>query len=315
MTDATLQTAVLFPGQGSQEPDMGKDLAEHNADFMDLWIKAEKLSGQPLREIYWGGTNEDMAQTRALQPAMTVTNVSVFLHCKKHLSSMAVAGHSLGEFSALAAAEVLGVEEVIELAALRGRLMADAGGPDEGMTAVLKLPQSQVELIVESARAATSQEIRVANFNTPAQFVVSGKKDALDQVADLVKKEKGRAIPLPVSGAFHSPLMKEANKELAKVMETKDWRIPKCALFFNVTAKPEWDPAKIKDIMSRQMISPVRWIALMENVWGEGVRTFYEFGPKGVLSRMLGQILKQQDEDYKSEAVNGLEAAQNAFGS
>jgi [acyl-carrier-protein] S-malonyltransferase len=230
------------------------------------------------------------------------------------LNAAGVAGHSLGEFSALAAAEVLGVEETIELAALRGKLMADAGGPDEGMAAVLKLPQSKVELIVESARTATGLEIRVANFNTPAQFVVSGKKDALDQVADLVKKEKGRAIPLPVSGAFHSPLMKEANKELAKVMEKKDWREPKHPLFFNATGKPEADPAKIKDIMIRQMVSPVRWIALIETMWEQGARTFYEFGPKGVLTRMLGPILKEKTEEYQSEAVNGLETAQKIIG-
>jgi [acyl-carrier-protein] S-malonyltransferase len=288
---------------------MGKDLAEHDSEYMALWKKAEKISGRPLREIYWGGAEQDMADTRTLQPAMTVVNLSIWMFCGKSLNNVCLAGHSLGEFSALAAAGVLGLEDIIELTSIRGTLMADAGSDDEGMTAVLKLGLNRVEAIVDSARAATGLEIRIANYNTPAQFVVSGKKTALDAVAEQVKKEKGRAIPLPVSGAFHSPLIKGANKELAAVMAKKDWREPKSPVFFNATGKAESGSDKIKEIMGKQMVSPVKWTSIIENAWDRGARNFYELGPKGVLTRMLGPILKEKDEEYASESVSGLETA------
>jgi [acyl-carrier-protein] S-malonyltransferase len=309
MTENKLTAAVLFPGQGSQEPNMGRDLAEHDSDYMQLWKAAENISGEPLREIYWDGEDKDMARTRALQPAMTVVNLSLWMFCRKAFAKAGLAGHSLGEFSALAASGTLGVEETIRLTALRGRLMDEAGGDDEGMTALLKLSENQVERMVESARQATGLEIRVANYNTPVQFVVSGKKQALEAVAELAKKEKGRAIPLPVSGAFHGPLIKEANKELSAVMDKIDWRAPKHPVYFNATGNTEQDPAGIKKIMSRQMVSPVKWISIIENLRSDGSRSFFELGPKGVLTRMLPPILKDKEEEFESDSISNLAAA------
>ena len=209
--------AILFPGQGSQEQGMGRDAAEKHAEIMDLWKLAESESGLPLREIYWDGEAGDMADTRALQPALTVVNISLWLAVRDKLAPSATAGHSLGEFASLAAAGVLSVEDTVKAVTLRGRLMAGAGQPGHGMAAVVKLDQETVEAIVENAAKSTGRELRIANYNSPAQFVISGEKEALDAAAEAVKEAKGRAIPLAVSGAFHSPLIREAADEFARL--------------------------------------------------------------------------------------------------
>jgi [acyl-carrier-protein] S-malonyltransferase len=170
--------AVLFPGQGSQEKGMGRDLAESRSEAMDLWKLAENASGLPLREIYWDGSEADMADTRALQPALTAVNLSFWLLLGEKLAPAALAGHSLGEFAALAAAGVLPIQEVLTLTALRGRLMAEIKSPGDGMAAVLKLPQDAVEDIVNVARDVTGAELRIANYNSPEQYVLSGRKAA-----------------------------------------------------------------------------------------------------------------------------------------
>ena len=211
--------SIVFPGQGSQEPGMGRDLAEHWSDAMDLWKKAERLSGLPLREIYWDGDENAMAVTRNLQPALTVVNINLWCFLAERLRPCGVAGHSLGEFSALFAAQALSVEQTLELVCLRGKLMSDATNQDGRMAAILKLEQSQVEELVAAAAKLTGEEIRIANYNTPGQFVISGHAQAVDHVCAGVKPLKGRAMVLPVSNAFHSPYMSEAGLELAKYMD------------------------------------------------------------------------------------------------
>ena len=304
--------AVLFPGQGSQEKGMGRDLAEREPDCLDLWKKAEKASGLALREIYWDGEEADMARTDALQPAMTAVNLSLWLRAGSRLAPVGVAGHSLGEFSALAAAGVLSLDHVFSLTALRGKLMSQAGGPDQGMTAVLKLSLEQVEQIAAQAAEATGALCIAANRNTPAQFVLSGHKSALENAAEQVKEAKGRAVPLAVSGAFHSPLVAEAAAELAKAMDKMDWRAPRIPVVLNVTAAPEPDPAKLAEAMTKQMVSPVRWIETMACLWGLGARRFVELGPKGVLSRMCSPNLAPlgaAEGEWSAEGASTLEAA------
>jgi [acyl-carrier-protein] S-malonyltransferase len=304
--------AVLFPGQGSQETGMGRDLAEREPDCMDLWKRAEKASGLALREIYWGGEETDMARTDALQPAMTAVNLSLWLRAGARLAPLGVAGHSLGEFSALAASGVLSLDATLALTALRGKLMSQAGGPDQGMTAVLKLSLDQVEEIARAAAEATGALCIAANRNTPAQFVLSGHKAALEDAAGRIKEAKGRAVPLAVSGAFHSPLVEEAAAELARAMARLDWSAPRIPVVLNVTAQPQPDPAQVHAAMIRQMVSPVRWIETMASLWGMGCRRFVELGPKGVLTRMCAPNLAPlgaAEGEWSAESAATLEAA------
>ncbi|MFP5221387.1 MAG: ACP S-malonyltransferase [Acidobacteriota bacterium] len=299
MTTNAHTVAVLFPGQGSQEKGMGRDLAEASADAMDLWKQAEKISGLPLRNIYWDGDDAAMADTRNLQPAMTVTTLNLWQAVKPRLAPMGMAGHSLGEYAALAASEALPIRQVLELVSLRGRLMAEAGGKgaDEGaMAAILKVSLENVEAIVAKAAEATGGTLIVANYNTPGQYVISGRKDAVDQATGLCKEVKGRAIPLAVSGAFHSPLMAEPAAEIEKVLKKADWRAPSVPVFANVTGQGESDPDKLLGLLARQMTSSVRWIDTMAALYEAGARTFVEIGPKGVLTKMVKPNLDGKDD-------------------
>lgn len=300
--------SIIFPGQGSQEPGMGRDLAEHWSEAMDLWKKAERASGLPLREIYWDGDENAMAMTRNLQPALTVVNINLWCFLAEKLHPAAVAGHSLGEFAALFAARVLTLENVIELVCLRGRLMDEAVNQDGRMAAILKLDQTKVEELVAAAANLTGQEIRIANYNTPGQFVISGHAQAVDHVCAGVKPLKGRALVLPVSNAFHSPYMREAADELARHMDKLDWRDPKIPVYLNVTARPQADGQALKETVKQQMTSSVYWTQTIENQYADGMRSFVELGPKGVLSRMVAQILKDRD-GAQTLSVSTLEHA------
>ena len=259
---STVPTAVLFPGQGSQEPGMGRDVAEASKEAMELWKKAEQISGLPLRAVYWESDDAAlMADTKYLQPALTVVNVTLWQALSGKLSPACAAGHSLGEYSALAAAGALSPESTLELVSLRGKLMADAD-PDGkgGMAAILKLNREAVNEIAKAAAEATGEILIVANHNTPAQFVISGTKAAVEAALPLVKEKKGRAVPLPVSGAFHSPLMDTAAQELAKALNKMTWSRPRFPVYSNVTGKAVTDGESLRELATVQMISSVLWI-------------------------------------------------------
>lgn len=293
----TIQTAVLFPGQGSQESGMGRDLAESNREAMDLWKQAEKISKLDLRAIYWEGDDKAMADTRALQPALTVVNLNLWRELAGKVSPVATAGHSLGEYSSLAAAGVLGVDATLELVSLRGRLMAEADPEGKGtMAAMLKLSLADAESAVREVAESTGEMIGIANYNTPGQYVASGTKAAIAALQDAVKEKKGRALPLPVSGAFHSPLMREAATEMAKALEKASWSPAKFAVYPNVTGKATKDAGELKKLLLDQMTSSVRWIDTIGSQYTNGVRRFIECGPKGVLSKMVKPILDNQPE-------------------
>ncbi|THB68522.1 MAG: [acyl-carrier-protein] S-malonyltransferase [Desulfovibrio sp.] len=307
--------AVLFPGQGSQEAGMGRELAEAHKEAMDLWKQAERISGIDLRGIYGDGDELAMADTRNLQPALTAVDLGYWSYVASKLSPVMAAGHSLGEYSALAAASVLSVDSVLELTSLRGRLMAEADPSGQGaMGAILKLDLDTVEQVVADCREATNKELLVANYNSPAQYVISGHKEAVEAAAPMVKEKKGRLVPLPVSGAFHSPLMAEAAKELATVIAKLDWRKPAFPVVCNVTGQAETDADTIKDLMSRQMTSSVQWITTMNTMWQSSIRTFVEVGPKVVLTRLAGANLKDVTDDYTTQSINSLEAADELNG-
>ena len=312
MNATPVRPAALFPGQGSQEKGMGKALAESSAEAMELWTMAEKASGLPLREIYWDGDDAAMANTRNQQPAMTAVNLGLWYAVKPRLAPLCAAGHSLGEYSALAAAGVLSPKDAIALVSLRGRLMDEAGadGGAGRMAAVLKLSRDQVEDIVARAADASGKLLLVANYNSPGQFVLSGHAEAVEAAAALVKEEKGRAIPLAVSGAFHSPMMQEAAEELAKAMKGLTFHDPKFPVYCNVTGRPESDSRALADIMARQMTSQVLWIDTLSNMWNAGARVFVEIGPKGVLTKLLKANFQDTKEEWRGENI--ADAAQAA---
>lgn len=292
-----MDAALLFPGQGSQEPGMGRNLAEADRESMDLWKKAEKISGLDLRSVYWEGSEADMAMTGNLQPALTVVNLNLWRKLAPKLKPAATAGHSLGEFSSLAAAGVLPEDTVLELVSLRGRLMRDVDPEGKGsMAAVLRLSLQDVRECVAETANATGETIIVANYNTPGQFVVSGTKNAIAHIQAVVKERKGRALQLPVSGAFHSPLMEGAAREFAEAIKSikdSNWNKAAFDIYCNADPTPLRDAGAIRERMIRQMTSSVFWIDTITRQWDAGCRNFVECGPKGVLSRMVSPILQE----------------------
>ncbi len=288
--------ALLFPGQGAQESGMGRALAEHSSEAMDLWKKAENISKLPLREIYWDGDDLAMSDTKALQPALTVVNLALWQAVAGRFSPMCTAGHSLGEYASLGAAKALSFEKILELVTLRGRLMAEADPHGVGaMAAILKLELGKVqELVTQSLEQCAGQDgemLRIANYNTPGQFVLSGTKHAMDLALVGAKEMKGRGIALKVSGAFHSPLMSEAAAELAPVLQKAEWKKPIMPIYCNVHGKAVQDADLLRECMVAQMTSSVQWIDTMQAQHADGMDFFLEVGPKAVLSKMVAPCL------------------------
>jgi [acyl-carrier-protein] S-malonyltransferase len=304
---------------------MGRDIAEAYGDVMELWKKAERISRLPLRDIYWDGDDNAMADTRHLQPALTVANFALWMRLSAILAPQCAAGHSLGEYSALAAAGVLSIDTVLELVSLRGRLMSEADPEGKGaMAALLKLTVPQAKECVAAAKAATGEEIVVANYNTPAQTVVSGARAAIARVREEAGIRQGRAIPLPVSGAFHSPLMREAAAELATAIEGMGraaWKNARFSVYPNASATGEQDAQALRMQLVRQMTSSVHWTATIANQWDSGARVFVECGPKGVLSKMVEPILKdhpacaaEPDPAWTVRSIGNLRQLTEALG-
>jgi [acyl-carrier-protein] S-malonyltransferase len=212
------------------------------------------------------------------------------------------------------AAGALSLDDGIELVCLRGRLMAEADPEAKGgMAAMLKLNLADVEAIVEESSAATGLEIVVANYNTPGQFVISGSKQAIGDAVERAKARKGRGIPLPVSGAFHSPLMTGAAKEMEKALAKVTFSRPRFAVYCNVTGQAAAEADVLHECMRRQMISGVRWIDTINNQWKDGVRRWIELGPRGVLTKMLAQNLADAAGDervWQGESISTIEAAE-----
>lgn len=309
--------AVLFSGQGAQSPGMGRDLAEADTDAMACWKDAEKISGLPLREIYWEGDEDAMNDTRALQPALTVANLNLWraFSDRNAVKPVAAAGHSLGEFAALAAAGVLSPKSVLEITSLRGRLMAEADPEKRGaMAAIVKLDEPAVAQIVDEAGKESGSLIVPANYNTPTQIVVSGTREAVKLACEKAKARKGRAIELKVSGAFHSPLMEDANRELAPLLEKTEWKNPRFPVYCNVDARPVTSGEGAKKNILLQMLSPVYWVNLIRNLYLAGVRWWMEISPRAVLGKMVGPSLAGiagQCDSLRVDLLNSLTSVLN----
>lgn len=277
-----MKKAFIFPGQGSQFPGMAADLYAANKALME---KANDILGFRITDIMFEGSPEDLKATKVTQPA-------IFIHSSVLAMSIGekpdmVAGHSLGEFSALAAAGVLGFEDALRLVALRASEMQKCCEKVPGsMAAVIGLPDETIESI-----CAGIPGVLPANYNSPGQVVISGEESAVDE-ACLQLKAAGakRALKLPVSGAFHSPLMEPAREALAAAIDKTAFSIPLCPVYQNVTAAPTTDPVVIKDNLLRQLTSPVRWTASVRNMLADGADFFLELGPGTVLQGLVKRI-------------------------
>ncbi len=313
--DKSAVKAVLFPGQGSQEKGMGRDIAESWPEAMQVWKDAEKAAGQDLREIFWQGDAQAMQETRYLQPALFAAGLSLWLALGSRLQPQFAAGHSVGEFTALTAAGVLDYKNCLQLVALRARLMSEAGQNQAGkMLAVLRMDQETLSGIVEQVKEDTGGALCIANYNSPQQLVLSGSSSAVDVAHSWIKQKKGKAMPLPVNGAFHSSLMQEPARDLAAYMQKLYWHEPKIGLHLNVTGAPEKDPQIIMQNMQKQMISPVLWLQLVQDQWARGVRSWYELGPKDVLRKLLQYSLQDQEEAWEAVSVGSLQKVQEVLG-
>lgn len=312
MSKDTSKSAVIFPGQGSQEKGMGRDIAEAYPEVLELWKKAENKAAAPLREIYWEGDEEAMKQTQYQQPALVVASLGVWQLLSSSIRPEYFAGHSIGEYTALIATGVLDLQDGLELVSLRGRLMSEAGKSSSGkMAAILKLDQEMVQQIVDQKSESIREPILIANYNSPYQLVISGAPSAVDMAMDLAKQNKGRAIPLPVSGAFHSSLMQEPARELAKVMERFQWKSPTVPIHLNTTAREETDIDKLLHCMQKQMISPVYWSQLIGDQFDKGVRKWWELGPKKVLRDLVKRILQDRQDPWEVNNIGSLEEIDN----
>lgn len=292
--------AFLFPGQGSQYIGMGSAFVDQDSEAAILMDKAESISGYAIKKLCFEGPMEELTRTAYLQPAMTVVDLICLQALKKQgVRPDYVAGHSLGEYSAMCAAGILSVEDTLALVTERGKLMErEAEKNPGGMVAVIGLAIDEVREVVDTA--AAKGKITAANHNAEKQIVVSGAKEALAYAGEVVAEKGGKAIPLKVSGAWHSDLVAGAIGDFQAFMETIDFKIPDVSVFFNVTADEENDPAGIRDIMARQIASTVRWYEIMQKLMECEVRIFIEVGPKNVLSGLAKKIIPS---DYKYKCL------------
>jgi len=280
--------AFVFPGQGSQFLGMCKDLYDAHQEAREMCQAADRLLGFSLTDVMFNGTAEDLKQTKVTQPA-------VFLHSVVAQRLMTierpdmVAGHSLGEFSALVACGALGFEDALLLVSARAQAMQAACEANPGtMAAVLGLPDEQVD---EICKAHKDGVVVAANFNCPGQIVISGEVEAID-AACVSLKEAGarRALRLPVGGAFHSPLMAPAAEDLAQAINKTEFHKPFCPIYQNVTAKASVEPEIIRENLLKQLTAPVRWTQSVQNMIADGANEFYEFGPGDVLKGLIRKI-------------------------
>ena len=283
-----MKKAYVFPGQGSQFPGMAKDLYTSNETARIMMEKANEILGFRITDIMFEGTAEDLTQTKVTQPAIFLHSV-VLTTCLPDFKPDMVAGHSLGEFSALVAAGALDFEEGLRLVSVRARAMQKACETNPGtMAAVLMLPAEKIEEICSSCKGT----VVAANYNCDGQIVISGEKDAIDEACAKMKEAGAkRALPLRVGGAFHSPLMEPARAELAEGIEKAIFRTPSCPVYQNVTAEPSTDPEVMKANLLAQLTSPVLWTQSIRNMASDGASHFIEIGPGKVLQGLISKIL------------------------
>ncbi|MBO6515190.1 MAG: ACP S-malonyltransferase [Bacteroidia bacterium] len=280
--------AYVFPGQGAQFPGMGKELYESNAEAKALFEQANAILGFDITDVMFNGTPEDLKQTKITQPAVFLHSV-VLAKTMDDFEPAMVAGHSLGEISALVAADALSFEDGLKLVSIRAMAMQKACEQNPStMAAILGLDDAVVE---ETCNGISAETVVAANYNCPGQLVISGSNEGVKQACELLL-EKGakRALPLPVGGAFHSPLMEPAREELAEAIAKATFNTPKCPVYQNVSTQGETDPQTIKDNLVAQLTAPVKWTQSVQNMMAAGATKFVEVGPGRALQGMVKKI-------------------------
>ena len=292
-----MKKAYVFPGQGAQYSGMGKELYENNAEARAMFESANEILGFRITDIMFAGTDEELKQTKVTQPAVFLH--SVILAKVLGVEPIAVAGHSLGEFSALVVAGALSFEEGLQLVSKRAMAMQRACEAEQGtMAAVLRLSDETIENICESVEGV----VVAANYNCPGQLVISGAVSAVTEACEKMKEAGARrALILPVGGAFHSPLMEPARKELAEAIEAANFKTPICPIYQDVDALPHTSPEEIKANLIAQLTAPVRWTQIVERMTADGIVDYVELGPGTVLQGLITKI--SPDATVESKAT------------
>lgn len=290
--------AHIFPGQGSQIPGMGQEVYEFSFEAKSKFEKTNDILGFRITDIMFRGTPDELKQTRVTQPAIFIHSVALAMFMAEEHKPDMMAGHSLGEFSAMVASKAINLDTGIRLVKLRAEAMQRACDATDGtMAAVLKLSDEEVEKVCAQIDGVTP-----ANYNSPGQLVISGKRSAVEKAAEELKKIGGRAVVLRVAGAFHSKLMQPAYEELAEAINAAEFSEPFCPVYQNATAEATRDPEKLRTNLREHILSPVRWVKTIENMVADGATHFQEIGPGQILQGLIRKI----NPDVKVDSLDTI---------